>query len=113
MPEGLEVADVIRRFGADWRAAQGNHLDRRRRRVVQAKVSLINQVRGLLRPFGAWWFVQIGARALRSEWPNWRRVTRKSSFIAASSVGKCPRARTACAAAWKSRPPEGVIGVQN
>ena len=52
MPEGLEVADVIRRFGADWRAAQGNHLDRRRRRVAQAKVSLINQVWGLLRPFG-------------------------------------------------------------
>ena len=36
MPEGLEVADVIRRFGADWRAAQGNHLDRGRRRMMAA-----------------------------------------------------------------------------
>jgi Putative transposase/Transposase zinc-binding domain len=33
---GLEVADVFRRFGAAWRAAQDGHLDRGRRRVMAA-----------------------------------------------------------------------------
>ena len=32
----LEVADVFRRFGAAWRAAQDGHLDRGRRRVMAA-----------------------------------------------------------------------------
>lgn len=36
MTRGLEVADVFRRFGADWRAAQDGHLDRGRRRVMAA-----------------------------------------------------------------------------
>lgn len=32
MTGGLEVADVFRRFGADWRTAYDGHLDRTRRR---------------------------------------------------------------------------------
>jgi len=36
MAGGLEVADVFRRFGADWRVAQDGHLDRGRRRVMAA-----------------------------------------------------------------------------
>jgi len=36
MPEGLEVADVFRRFGPAWRAAQAARLDRGRRRVMAA-----------------------------------------------------------------------------
>jgi len=36
MPEGLEVADVFRRFGAAWRAAHVGPLDRGRRRVMAA-----------------------------------------------------------------------------
>ena len=36
MPEGLEVADVFRRFGAAWRATQAGPLDRGRRRVMAA-----------------------------------------------------------------------------
>jgi hypothetical protein len=36
MAGGLEVADVFRRFGSAWRAAQDGHLDRGRRRVMAA-----------------------------------------------------------------------------
>jgi len=36
MAGGLEVADVFRRFGAAWRAAQDGHLDRGGRRVMAA-----------------------------------------------------------------------------
>ena len=36
MAGGLEVADIFRRHGPEWRAAQAGHLDRMQRRVMGA-----------------------------------------------------------------------------